>query len=624
MRRWVGFGAVATLLGAGACGDDFSRGTFPEIGIKIDGQSTTLDKAVIFPQAIQLPVSKEVTVENVGTKELKVSSIDWEVDKDSGQKKKNPYVEIDFLGGVDAGTFPMTISPDPLDAFSLRVKYTPPVNGALDDTRESVLLIKSNARTDSGNKSNAEVRVVFGFNVDIAVPRVSPDNFTFRAATPSRPERQDFTIYNDITATRSFRVLAVRLENTNPEFSILNAPSQGAEILAPGEQGYQPRVFSVQYAPTDTTPDTNALLIETDVTVGGVLRVPLSTLSTTGSYSLSFDHVNAFDFTNVTQTETRNVLILSEGPGPITLRPPVIEPAEARGDYTVKSWTPATEQGGSDTPATYPKVLPNGRSLRIEVEYKPAVGGGDTANGTLEIPIDDLGKIVIDLFSGEPKSKIVLAPATGNVSVSGSVVAGDTGTRKVVVYNEGNGPLSVSGIRILDGFGQAAKVWKPKSAVAAFTVDPGALRVLELDYDLAKVTAVSGTTSEVLWVDYHNDFLDEDTSVSLGLIASESQGNTNPTAVASGPASGVVGESFDLTTTGSTPGTGTFVQSPYIWYVTSRPAGSAAKLNTQGSATVAFTPDVAGQYTFELVVYSTKDDLYLYSQPATVTVAVSD
>ena len=35
-------------------------------------------------------------------------------------------------------------------------------------------------------------------------------------------------------------------------------------------------------------------------------------------------------------------------------------------------------------------------------------------------------------------------------------------------------------------------------------------------------------------------------------------------------------------------------------------------------------PDVAGQYTFELVVYaSTEDDVYLYSEPATVTVDVS-
>ncbi|MCC6621141.1 MAG: hypothetical protein IT385_07790 [Deltaproteobacteria bacterium] len=624
MTTWARFGmlgALATLLGGAACGDDFSTGTFPEIGIKIDGLPSDLERPVVFPQAIQLPISKEVTVENVGTKDLKVTSINWEIDETTGQPKKNPYVEIDFLGGVDANSFPMTITPDPLDAFSFRVKYTPPA--VLDDTRESVLLIKSNARTDSGNKKNDEVRVVFAFNVNVAVPRVSPDNYVYRAATPSRPESQDFRIYNDSTATMSFRVLSVRLENNNPEFTLRNPPSQGAEVLAPGDQGYQDLVFSVMYAPTDNTPDTNAILIETDVTLGGVLRVPLSSQSTLGSYSLSFDHPSAFDFTNVSQAEKRNVLILSEGPGPITLRTPVIEPPEARTDYVVTSWTPATEQGGSDTPATYPKVLPNGRSLRIEVEYKPAVGS-DTANGTLEIPVDDLGTIVIDLFSGEPKSKIVLAPSTGNVSVSGSVVAGDKGTRKVIVYNEGNGPLSVSGLRVLGAFDLAPKVWSLAEASAAFTVEPGGLEVIELDYDLAGITTTSGTVSESLFVDYHNDFLDEDTSVSIGLIASEAQGNANPTAVANGPTGGVVGEAFELTSTGSAPGGGTFVQNPYIWYVTGRPAGSSAKLNTQGSPSVSFTPDAAGTYTFELVVYSTKDDLYLYSAPATVSVTVTE
>ncbi|MFO0748660.1 MAG: hypothetical protein U1F43_23810 [Myxococcota bacterium] len=619
------FGAIAVA----GCGDKFGTGSFTTLGLKIDDLPADPATPVVFPQALQLPVSKRVAIENTGglNSVLKVSSIDWDVGED-GTKLKNPYVEIDFLGGVDANSFPLEISSDPLDAFAFQVTYTPPLGKPLDDTRDSVLLIKSNAKDDNGKKA-PELRVTFSFNVHVAVPRVTPDNYIFRNATPSKPESQDFHIYNDPDiATSSFHVTSVRLESNTSEFTLQNLPSSGAEVLAPGDPNYRDIVFTVTYHPVDNEPDTNALLIDTDVG-GAPLRVPLSSNTIRGSYSLSYDNLKQFDFTNVSQAETRNVIIMSEGPGPITLRAPTIEPAEARPDYVVKAFIPATQAGQADTEVTaWPRALPLGKSIRVQVEFKPATGGGDTANGELRVPYEDPdpGTIVMNLFSGKPKSKLVLAPSTGNISVTGSAVAGETGTRRVVVYNEGNGPLSVSGIRVLATFDLPAKVWSPVIASAPFVVDPGGVHVIELAYDLAKISNANGNANETLFVDYHNDFTDTDTSASMGLLASNTEA-TNPVAdpgSSSDYAGATVGAPVTLDGSGSTPGDGTFGQDPYIWYLTAKPAGSNAKLNTQSASTLDFTPDVAGSYTVELTVFSQDGDVYLYSAPVAVTFSVAE
>lgn len=626
---WVVGLVLAGALALGGCGDKFGLSGFPRLQVLVDGNTFDEAGTVQIPQSVQSSVDKVLELINPGNRDLTIDGIDWEADPVTGARIKNQYIEIDWRGAIGADSFPYTVVPDSFSGLTVGVKFTPPLGLPLDDFSDSVLVIRSNARSVDGERRIEEVRITFSLQQDIAVPRVTPTNYTFTNATPAKPERQDFTIYNDEQqATASFRVTNVVLETPSSEWQLLNAPSSGAIVEAPGDPGYQPLVFTVEYRPQDETPDSNAILITTDVAGAGTLRVNLSSNLITGSYSLSYSNPSAFDFTNVTTRETRSVVLVSEGPGPLTVKAPRIDPVEARDDYTLKAWLPATSPEGQDTEITsWPRGLQVGRSIRFDIEYVPANDGSDTANGQLVIPYDapDPDEVVIDLFSGDPKSNIVLAPATGNVFVSGDVEGGETGARSVVIYNEGNGPLSLVAMEVTANFGLEPAVYDLVSAFSPTSVPPGGVYVVDVDFDLGGVPNAETTVSEFLTVTYFNDFTNQNEEKTFGLIAADDAGLEAPIAdpgAAGDYAGAVAGETVTLSGVGSTPGGGTFGNNPYVWYLTDKPAGSFARLNLQGGPTTSFLPDVAGSYTIELVVFSQSGDTYLYSEPTSVTFTV--
>jgi len=629
-RYWLTAAVVGVMatLAVGGCGDKYGIGAFPRIQVLVDGNTFDEDGTVYLAQAIQTVVTKELEIINPGSNTLNIDSIDWDRGAD-GKALKNKYVEIDWRSAIGADSFPFAVEPDAFAGLTIAVKFTPPLGFALDDFSDSVLVITSDARNNDGSKEIKELRITFAMTQDVAVPRVTPTNYKFTNATPAKPERQDFHIYNDEqTATSSFKVLSISLETPSNEFSLLNLPSAGAVVLAPGDAGYEDLVFTVEYHPVDDTPDTNAILIQTDVTAGGSLRVPLTTGLITGGYSLSYSSLGAFDFSNVTVKETRSVTIVSEGPGPITVKQPKIEPTEAQDDFKLTAWLPATTAGGQDTQITsWPRGVQAGKSVRIDIEYSPSNDGSDTANGQLIVPYEapDAGNIVIDLFSGDPKSKISLAPATGNVFVTGDVLAGGTGKRNVVIYNQGNGPLQIKDIAVKANFEMEPEVYALAQAFQPFSVAPGSLAVVEVAYDLGGVPNVDTTVSEFLQVTYFNDFTNQNEVMTLGLIAADDADLSAPVAnpgTAASYSSAVAGQTMTLNGASSTPGGGEFGVGSHIWYLTAKPAGSTAKLNAQGAAAVGFLPDVAGSYTVELVVGAQSGDTYLYSAPATVTFSV--
>jgi hypothetical protein len=174
-------------------------------------------------------------------------------------------------------------------------------------------------------------------------------------------------------------------------------------------------------------------------------------------------------------------------------------------------------------------------------------------------------------------------------------------------------------------FDLPAKVWSLGTAFSPFTVPPGGMALIEVDYDLGEITDNDGRQVEYLELTYFDDFLQQDQQKLMGLSAEESLGKANPVASLGSPADyagSVAGQSLTLNASGSSAANGTIESNAYIYYLVEKPASSVAVLNEQDGPTTAFTPDVAGRYGFELVVYAKDGNLYLYSTPATLTIDV--
>jgi hypothetical protein len=635
----LGIGLVAATVAA--CGDNFGTGTFTQMEVIVENTAFQEETGSVFiPPAVQQPVFKVVKVVNTGTSPLKVTKVDWAVGAD-GAQLKNPHVDIDWQSTVAGDSFPWTVDPDNINALAFSVKYTPPTMGAATSLEDSVLEIHSNARTTDGRGLKPIVRITFSLRSNAAFPRVTPTNYRFTNATVARPESQDFRIYNDDGATTSFRVLSVRLETPSEAFRLSNVPSGATEIPAPADAapGQDGVVFTCTYTPTGSGNDQNAILIETDVSSNATLRVPLTTGSNPGSYSLSFDNAGdeskqAFDFTSESTTTSHNVQVTSEGPGPITIKQPRIEPEAARRNFSVKVFAPATQAGQADTEVTaFPRGVNVGRALRVEITFTPTSGGGESANGELIIPYENPnpGEFTIPLFSGNPKGRIVLAPVIGNLSASGSIVNKDKGTRQAVIYNEGNGNLEIRSIAVVSNLAvqppQPAKAWSlGAGAPTSGDIAPNGLLVVPLAYDLSGITSPSGMATDLLKVTYFDDFTGEETEAILGLVAADANENALPTANpgdASAYASARAGTAVTLSGAASSPGGGTFGPDSFVWFLAGKPAGSRARLNAATAGAATFLPDVAGAYEVVLIVFSEKDATFLFSAPATVRVNVA-
>ena len=84
----------------------------------------------------------------------------------------------------------------------------------------------------------------------------------------------------------------------------------------------------------------------------------------------------------------------------------------------------------------------------------------------------------------------------------------------------------------------------------------------------------------------------------------------------------VAGELLTLDGCGSSAGAcgSSIYEGGYIWFLLSKPEGIAAQLNTEGSCTTSFVPDVAGQYEVALMVYDGTS--FFQSELATTVVSV--
>ena len=698
LRRTLLLSLVPLLLGgatvAAGCGGDgtFAQGFLRIIQVEADGESVDYDEglSIDFVFAQQSSVTKEVRISNIGDAPMTLSEVGWlaggaenaPVDCSSGEPYtnsavapacvpgcddltelteravcidgewfcagggvttftcvgtllKNPYMEIDFRGLLTPNDFPHTIEANGEMAFD--VIFTPPFGTTLDDFRDSVLVIASDAKRDNGVTEQPLMYINFAVPQKSSDPKVTPANYQFQNATPTKPETQTFTLYNDCElGTAPYTVTNLRFESATNEFKFINEPSLPHEVPVgnpdPSVCNSLPAAdvlqFAVIYQPVGSGESDNAVLVTIEGASGDV-RVPLTSGSISGSWELSFEYAEEFDFRNETVQATRSVLLRSAGPGPIQVKEPeIVVPDEAGEDTNTFSYEcfkpPVTADTTAELITSWPRGLSKDATLRCDVTYTPPVDGSEPPNAELLIPIEtpDAEEIRIGLFAGTAKPKLVLGPPTGNISVTADTSLATTGSRKLVIYNEGNGDLSITNVETVGPFGPATLFSVPDSSSVATPVPPNGVRIVDIAWDTASLADPTGAT-ETLKVTYFNPYIGGDVEESFGLFLAESGGMDLPTAeISASTETPTVGETvylngFEL----SDPGSLEFTEQSYIWYLTSKPADSQARFNIQGGSVQGFTADVPGAYTFELVLLATEGSDFLLSEPADLTLS---
>ena len=636
----VGFAGIAGLAGIvalsalPACGDGFSVTNNPEIEIQAnDAPIADLESATVsFGQALQASVDVDVRISNPGDAPLTIDGIDWLADDATGGVVKNPYVE---LVGLDTFTFPLTLEPK-IDRVRFKVRYTPPLGRPLDDYSPSELLIRSNATDKTGKISLSDLVVRFTMPQLRAMPTLTPNKYTFQNATVAKPERQTFRIGNDEDlGTASFTVTDIRLDQASNVFILDNLPNLPANVLAPGEPAYAEVTFDVVYAPSPSGggQTSNMVIVDTDQ---GQLTAKLTTGYLPGNYSLSFSHVDKFDFSAVNTVESRRVVLMSDGPGPITVKQPAISPDGAKSTFSWTAYVPATAPGQAETelppPWTSPRGLQAGRSLEFEITYAPGADPSQSENGLFEIPIatPDNGVITLNLFAGTPKPLFDLAPANKAILVSADRSANAAGDRQVVIYNDGNGDMVVKSVALQGSFGQDAEVFSLVSPPAADTIiPPGGTLPVALHWDSTKIPDGLSDATESMQITYVHGVasvgeVTEPVSLNVFDVGPTPLPVANPGVAADYPDI-KVGDAVSLDGSASSAGEGGEFQGSSFcyWYLVSKPDGARAALNAEGGFYTELRPDAPGTWVVEMLVYAQNGGDYIYSEPAQLTLSVA-
>jgi hypothetical protein len=662
------FCVVASLALLGACGNSLSTGTIRTMEVLVAGTSVDLYRAVNgeshshqFPLGEQQAVSVDIELTNQGSESVTVTGVDWARDTAAGGVLKNSDVEINWPSNV---SFPIVL--DVGEDYVFQVQYTPPVEAADTDTRDSVLIIESNTRDRDGSNAVPTISLTFEVPKARGVARVSPPNYTFETATPTSPGEHTFVVTNDCeTGTASFEVTGIELELFTNEFKVVDVQPFLPFTVMPGacEPG-DPGVleFTLRYTPTGVGDDVNAIMVYVSGE-GLPLRVPVSSDTVLGSWSLDYkDKTNKMDFSMSTTIETREVLLQSNGPGVLKVKEPWVEDEAAAEIFSWAAFTPATSPDEADTLIeSWPRALAEGKTIRFDVTYTPPVDPAvKPSNGQMhiELGIPDPDLAVIDLFAGEPKGKLVVAPSTMSVQVTAAaadmgrscddsddspdilpcakpelcengVCTADSGTRHVVLYNEGNGNLTVEQLVMSGPFSAPSKNFELVDAPALpFDIAPNGMVVLKLDWSTVQLADLTGGDTDELEIHYVDPYTETTVTKSVTLMLQDDRGVGQPVAEITGPGPEeevVVDSPIFLSGGESYDGGNTYELFPYsyIWYLVAKPEGSAAKLNEQDGVLQTLKPDRVGDYIVELAVIAYDGSDYLVSPPTQTVITVT-
>ena len=427
-------------------------------------------------------------------------------------------------------------------------------------------------------------------------------------------------------SSTSVTVNMLSLGTPTAEFVIMNAPAMPFDI---GVQGVDPLLFEVRYCPSDEDfEDENVLRVftDSDALPGGVLEIPLEVHSSPALLEISTDSETAFldfeqgdthviQFYNKTAQECAGICPKEPCCGcPAAFQSFSIDPPDAQDWYTVSF----TKTPGGEVPL--PHVLQGGDTMQMEVSYTLPTGVYVDKNATICVaylaPPGGLQSYCTKAISVS-QCDFSLAPVNQMLQFNAASPS-DVKEKPVVLINDGGSPCQIKHVKVTDKWNGVSEDFSLKEVFPSDTqIPPFSLLPVWVQY-----SPHSSTLSGYVSVEYVDSVVGN-VIETVALAGSKEQNCAQPVAsIAQPDPAPKAGESMLLDGCASTAGEcgGPVYEGGYMWFLITKPAGSAAMLNAEGSCSQAFVPDMPGQYTVALIVFDQVE--FIQSELATVALEV--
>ena len=573
----------------------------------------------IVPVSLEAKEVLSFEISNIGTGPLVLEKVMLAPFNEDGTAK-NIWVVLDW-GENDPDTmFPRTLpgaGQGGESTLSIDVVFTPKTL----DPNDATLRVVS-------NDPNAPVAVIRLASLPDE-PRlgVLPQQHVFSKASLTYQEEQTFEIHND--GLSLLIVDDVLLTSSSDQFVLVSKPEPGQLVKSKDKTTYQPLAFQVSYQPLfGSQPEEASVVVVSNDPAQPTYTVSLSSTFTTGPntspcvFGYGTEDGGILDFgDSIVGKATKTIVGENLGEGSCVVTSIDIPTDPSAFWY---SWQAVLQlASGGATPALLPVTIEPGQTLDIEVTY---AAPGYSVDGEIVIGFEDPSThtTTIAINGGGPEPCIELAPGSLTAPY-GMMFAGQSLSnilRSVVVFNCGEGTLGLTNITIKENDGIVSEIWKLVTPMVGYTeLPPHGTKIFTVSmYSDFSPNSVQG----VMDLTYVSGLGPKTVEVPLtGTIAADL---TVPIAYA-GTVDDypgvVVGEPFVLVgDLGEASGPPVAPQG-YLWYLVSKPPTSTLIVNgAPGPAKRAVTADVAGLYTFGLMVVSATDPKAV-SDSHTVTIKVA-
>ncbi|NUN14587.1 MAG: hypothetical protein HUU55_13235 [Myxococcales bacterium] len=562
--------------------------------------------------------------------------------------------------GSPTCSFPVSMTAASADSNSYGrrkfwLKYTFDIETQEPNTSPVKLVAQIDWKEDSLTQEGV---LVIDFDVEACTGNLvaAPSQLDFLAATPTSAEKLEICMINEGCA--DLEIVSISLQNPSPgeEFSLEDVPPPGTTIEPVSINPLAQECFKVRYLPQDGGKDTNFVVIETNDPKTPIKTVPIQSDSCIESYELTHtDQVDSglvyMDFSSVTFPDSQDKIIhlLNTGQCPITLNEVAFQNLN---DFATKGgpfWVEVRKNGSSigfygkpGAPVANKVVLQNQNDAldvlvhfqpieNVEVESTEVIlklknGGGKAFNESIQIQ------------AGDPVGELALAPPSlGGSSILSQLWFYSEQTEakmgELTFYNYGLAPVTVTAVTMDNGFGQPPQDFSLVDDGNAVvdgnfveqSIDGFGLVNLTVKYQSVS-NAFKSTAFLYVWTDEYPLGGGEKTPYVVNLTGFAGFQKILPIANAGDPANyqGVTaGTTITLDGSGSQDGDAEIFDTGYQWWLSAKPAGSAAKLNKLGGALETLKTDLPGTYRVNLIVFGqTSDSTALYSAPHSIDIIV--